>query len=96
MLLEFKIIFILGSGKTNTFVLPLIMFCLEQELSLRFDRGEGPFGLIIVPSRELAKQIYDVIEWLLMAIEDDGQPRLRTGLAIGGMPLKDQAKTFER
>jgi ATP-dependent RNA helicase DDX41 len=86
----------LGSGKTITFVLPLIMFCLEQELSLRFEKGEGPFGLIIVPSRELAKQIYDVVEWLLMAIEDDGRTRLRVGLAIGGMPIKDQARTFER
>lgn len=39
-----------GSGKTLTFVLPLLMFCLEQELSLKFQRGEGPYGLIIVPS----------------------------------------------
>jgi ATP-dependent RNA helicase DDX41 len=85
-----------GSGKTLTFVLPLIMFCLEQELQMRFDRGEGPYGLIIVPSRELAKQIFDVIEWLLMALEDNGQPRLRCGMTIGGMPVKDQAKTFER
>lgn len=85
-----------GSGKTLTFVLPLIMFCLEQELLMRFDKGEGPYGLIIVPSRELAKQIYDVIEWLAMALEDDRFPRLRAGLAIGGMPIKDQARTFER
>jgi ATP-dependent RNA helicase DDX41 len=85
-----------GSGKTLTFLLPLIQFCMEQETLLPFERGEGPYGLIIVPSRELAKQIYDVIEWLAMALEDDGQPRLRIGLAIGGMPIKDQAKTFER
>lgn len=42
-----------GSGKTLTFVLPLIMFCLEQEVSMRFERGEGPYGLIIVPSVRL-------------------------------------------
>lgn len=85
-----------GSGKTLAFVLPLVMFCLEQEISLRFEKREGPYGLIIVPSRELAKQIYDVICWLSMALEDDGHPTLRVGLAIGGMPFKDQAKTFER
>ncbi|KAI6241352.1 RNA helicase [Aphelenchoides fujianensis] len=73
-----------GSGKTLTFVLPLIMFCLEQEVSMRFERGEGPFGLIIVPSRELAKQIFDVINWLFEALENDRQPLLRVGLAIGG------------
>lgn len=39
-----------GSGKTLTFVLPLIMFCLEQEITLKFQRSEGPYGLIIVPS----------------------------------------------
>ena len=45
-----------GSGKTLVFVLPIIMFCLEQEKRLPFARGEGPYGLIVVPSRELAKQ----------------------------------------
>lgn len=39
-----------GSGKTLTFALPLIMFCLEQQVSLPFRHGEGPYGLIIVPS----------------------------------------------
>lgn len=39
-----------GSGKTLTFALPLVMFCLEQEVSLPFRHGEGPYGLIIVPS----------------------------------------------
>lgn len=39
-----------GSGKTLTFVLPLLMFCLEQEIGAKFERGEGPYGLIIVPS----------------------------------------------
>lgn len=39
-----------GSGKTLTFAIPLIMFCLEQETAIRFERGEGPYGLILVPS----------------------------------------------
>ena len=85
-----------GSGKTLTFVLPLVMFCLEQELSMRFDHGEGPYGLIIVPSRELAKQIYDVIIWLFNELEAESFPLLRCGLAIGGMPFRDQAKDFEK
>lgn len=33
-----------GSGKTLVFVLPLIMFCLEQEVKLPFKRNEGPYG----------------------------------------------------
>ena len=41
-----------GSGKTLVFVLPIVMFCLEQEKRLPFSRGEGPYGLIVVPSRD--------------------------------------------
>jgi hypothetical protein len=33
-----------GSGKTLVFVLPLIMFCLEQETRLPFIKNEGPYG----------------------------------------------------
>jgi len=39
-----------GSGKTLVFVLPLVMFCLEQEKRLPFSRNEGPYGMIIVPA----------------------------------------------
>lgn len=36
-----------GSGKTLVFVLPLLMFCLEQEVKLPFKPNEGPYGTII-------------------------------------------------
>lgn len=39
-----------GSGKTLVFVLPIIVFCLEQEKAMPFIRNEGPYGLIICPS----------------------------------------------
>jgi len=39
-----------GSGKTMVFVLPILMFCLEQEKRLPFVRNEGPYGLVICPS----------------------------------------------
>ncbi|KAI0219015.1 putative ATP-dependent RNA helicase DDX41, partial [Lamellibrachia satsuma] len=39
-----------GSGKTLVFVLPIIMFCLEQEKRLPFISNEGPYGLIVCPS----------------------------------------------
>lgn len=38
-----------GSGKTLVFVLPLLMFCLEQETKLPFVKNEGPYGIILVP-----------------------------------------------
>lgn len=36
-----------GSGKTLVFVLPLLMFCLEQEVKLPFKPSEGPYGILI-------------------------------------------------
>lgn len=52
-----------GSGKTLVFTLPVIMFCLEQEKRLPFTKREGPYGLIICPSRELARQTHSIIEY---------------------------------
>ena len=34
-----------GSGKTLAFVLPIIMFSLEQELQMPFLPNEGPYGI---------------------------------------------------
>jgi len=78
-----------GSGKTLVYVLPLIMFCLEQEARLPFISGEGPYGLIICPSRELAKQICETIEQFTSGLKHMGLPGLRTCLAIGGVPSNE-------
>ncbi|XP_046911503.2 ATP-dependent RNA helicase abstrakt [Dermatophagoides farinae] len=85
-----------GSGKTLVFVLPIIMFCLEQECKLAFQRNEGPYGLIIVPSRELARQIFEIIEFYSqsVALHDRKMPRLRTCLCIGGLSIKEQLETI--
>ncbi|XGW23073.1 hypothetical protein V3C99_005369 [Haemonchus contortus] len=85
-----------GSGKTLTFALPLIMFCMEQEYMMPFERGEGPYALVIVPSRELARQIYDVIVDIFQVIEKESNlPKLRAGLCIGGVPVREQAQIFK-
>ncbi|CDW60042.1 DEAD and CAP GLY and Dynactin domain containing p rotein [Trichuris trichiura] len=84
-----------GSGKTLVFVLPLIMFCLEQEMGIPFSVNEGPYGLILVPSRELAKQIFDILCYFSDSLYRDHFPRLRSCLCIGGMPIRDQMKTLK-
>ena len=50
-----------GSGKTITFALPLLMVALEEELKLPLQAGEGPIGMIMCPSRELAFQTWQVV-----------------------------------
>ena len=50
-----------GSGKTIVFALPLIMLALEEELKVPLQAGEGPIGMILCPSRELAYQTWQVV-----------------------------------
>jgi ATP-dependent RNA helicase DDX41 len=85
-----------GSGKTIVFTLPIIMFSLEQEIKMPFVPREGPYGLVVCPSRELAKQTCENINMLSNALAADGWPQLRTVLCIGGMPAKDQADVVRR
>ncbi|KAK7009593.1 ATP-dependent RNA helicase DDX41 [Biomphalaria glabrata] len=85
-----------GSGKTLVFTLPIVMFCLEQEKKLPFMKKEGPYGLIICPSRELAKQTYDIIKQLGDCMATNGYPTLRPVLCIGGMPVKEQMDIVNR
>ncbi|KAH9524736.1 DEAD (Asp-Glu-Ala-Asp) box polypeptide 41 [Bulinus truncatus] len=85
-----------GSGKTLVFTLPIVMFCLEQEKKLPFMKKEGPYGLIICPSRELAKQTFDIIRQLGDCMAFAGFPTLRPVLCIGGMPVKEQMDIVNR
>jgi ATP-dependent RNA helicase DDX41 len=73
-----------GSGKTIVFTLPMVMCALEQETTRPLQGGEGPVGLVICPSRELANQTYDVASHFCTALQVAGYPELRTMLAIGG------------
>ncbi|CAG0895895.1 unnamed protein product [Darwinula stevensoni] len=85
-----------GSGKTLVFALPIIMFCLEQEVKMPFIRDEGPYGLIICPSRELAKQTHEVIQYFCTELLESGFPELRVCLAIGGEPVTNAMSVIHR
>ncbi|EJU05632.1 P-loop containing nucleoside triphosphate hydrolase protein [Dacryopinax primogenitus] len=85
-----------GSGKTLVFCLPLIMLAMEEEKKLPFVRGEGPVGIILCPSRELANQTYEnVIAWT-KALEEGGYPRVNTLLCMGGISMADQSHVMQR
>lgn len=86
-----------GSGKTLAFCLPLIMFALEEETKLPFVRGEGPVGVILCPSRELASQTYEnVLTWTGAIANDGGYPQLNTLLCIGGISMGEQSHVFNK
>lgn len=85
-----------GSGKTLVFVLPLIMVALQEEVMMPIVQGEGPFGLVICPSRELARQTYEVVEQFLVPMRESGYPELRPLLCIGGVDMKSQLDVVKK
>ncbi|KAI6032855.1 P-loop containing nucleoside triphosphate hydrolase protein [Pisolithus orientalis] len=54
-----------GSGKTLSFLLPIIHDLLPLSTHSYIDRSIGTLAVIIAPTRELAKQISNVLESLL-------------------------------
>lgn len=85
-----------GSGKTLVFILPLIMTALQEEVSMPIIPGEGPFGLVICPSRELARQTFEVVEEFVGVLRDRGYPDLRPMLCIGGIDMKSQLEIVKK
>ncbi|KAI9321343.1 P-loop containing nucleoside triphosphate hydrolase protein [Dichotomocladium elegans] len=85
-----------GSGKTLAFSLPLLMQALEAETRLPLMRGEGPIGMIICPSRELARQTYEGLCAMAESLAQGGYPHLRSLLCIGGIDMREQADSLNR
>ncbi|KAJ2851081.1 hypothetical protein GGI22_005303, partial [Coemansia erecta] len=85
-----------GTGKTLAFSLPLIMLAMEEERRMPLVQGEGPIGLIVCPSRELARQTYEGLLAMAAALEESGYPELRAILAIGGVSMQDQFHTLSK
>ncbi|KAI0043555.1 DEAD-domain-containing protein [Auriscalpium vulgare] len=86
-----------GSGKTLAFCLPLIMLALEDEVKLPFTRGEGPVGVILCPSRELASQTYEnILQWTEALASSGDYPRLNTLLCMGGISMGEQSHVLNK
>ncbi|KAJ3196150.1 DEAD (Asp-Glu-Ala-Asp) box polypeptide 41, partial [Dinochytrium kinnereticum] len=86
-----------GSGKTLVFTLPLVLFALEAEVRLPLMGGEGPIGMIICPSRELARQTCEVAKAMAQSLRMSGNfPELRVLLCIGGISMNEQAEILKR
>jgi ATP-dependent RNA helicase DDX41 len=86
-----------GSGKTLSFSLPLVMAAMEEEARMPLVPGEGPVGIVLAPSRELARQTYEVVMEFCDAIANYGDaryPNIRSQLLIGGESGRDQLQPF--
>ncbi|KAJ2916028.1 hypothetical protein MD484_g4406, partial [Candolleomyces efflorescens] len=86
-----------GSGKTLAFCLPLIMAALEEEAKLPFVQGEGPVGIILCPSRELANQTYEnMVTWCSELAKSGKYPQLNCLLCIGGISMSEQGHALNK
>lgn len=76
-----------GSGKSLAFLLPMIQSLLVSTQGT--DREEGTHGLILAPTRELAKQLYSVLESLTLSAHGKLH-KFVPGLLIGGEKKKSE------
>jgi len=76
-----------GSGKTIAFLLPMFRHIKDQS---PLKDNEGPIGLIMTPTRELAVQIHRDCKAFLKTMG------LRSVCAYGGAPISEQISELKR
>eukprot|EP00240_Pyramimonas_obovata_P000416 CAMPEP_0118924548 /NCGR_PEP_ID=MMETSP1169-20130426/2636_1 /TAXON_ID=36882 /ORGANISM="Pyramimonas obovata, Strain CCMP722" /LENGTH=561 /DNA_ID=CAMNT_0006865675 /DNA_START=384 /DNA_END=2065 /DNA_ORIENTATION=+ len=86
-----------GSGKTMAFALPMIMCALQEEMRMPVVSNEGPVGLVVCPSRELARQTHEVVDQFVEAFNNSGRyNRMRTMLCMGGVDVRLQCEIIKQ
>lgn len=79
-----------GSGKTLTYVLSLIKSILHNIGLYPFSFNDGPIGMIIVPTRELALQIYNESTVYCDLVN------IQVSVVYGGVPSHTQLSRIKR
>ncbi|CAI4213034.1 unnamed protein product [Parascedosporium putredinis] len=74
-----------GSGKTLAYVLPMLHRVMALSQTSKIHRDSGIFGIVLTPTRELAKQTYTVMCQLLKST-----PWLVASPVIGGESKKSE------
>ena len=74
-----------GSGKTAAFLIPLIVYLNSLPPINDQNAEEGPYGLIITPTRELANQIHS--DFLKLS----SHTKLRSTVIVGGKSMEEQS-----
>ncbi|XP_014663956.1 PREDICTED: probable ATP-dependent RNA helicase DDX23 [Priapulus caudatus] len=74
-----------GSGKTAAFLIPLLVWIISLPKIVRMeDADQGPYAVILAPTRELAQQIEEE------TIKFGSPLGIRTVAVIGGLSREDQ------
>ncbi|XP_052129664.1 probable ATP-dependent RNA helicase DDX23 [Frankliniella occidentalis] len=74
-----------GSGKTLAFLIPLLMWIQSlPKIERMEDADQGPYAIILAPTRELAQQIEEE------TIKIGGPLGIRTVVVVGGLSREEQ------
>lgn len=73
-----------GSGKTAAFVLPMLTYISKLPIIAGANEAEGPYAVVMAPTRELAQQINNEIIKLAHFLN------IRVVLVVGGQCIQEQ------
>ncbi|CEO97006.1 RNA helicase [Plasmodiophora brassicae] len=79
-----------GSGKTCAFILPMLQYILKRPKYDADRAQDGPYAVILAPTRELAQQIDDECRKFTTRL------RLQTICIVGGASIQDQSEAIRR
>jgi len=79
-----------GSGKTAAFLIPLIVYLNSLPPITDKNAEDGPYGLVITPTRELATQIHS--DFLKLS----SHTKLRSTVIVGGRSIEEQSFTIRK
>ncbi|KRX10171.1 P-loop containing nucleoside triphosphate hydrolase [Pseudocohnilembus persalinus] len=82
---------ITGSGKTLAFLVPVLHSYQINKAKLKLKKHDV-YSIVIVPVRELANQIFDVLEQM----KKNHFEELKTQLLIGGIPTQQQIENIQK
>ena len=93
-----------GSGKTLSYLLPILHDLLPLSTNSYIDRSIGTLAIIVAPTRELAKQISDVLDVLLKlrlrpldaAPDDETNDTRLTRWLVSGLLTGGATRTHEK
>lgn len=88
-----------GSGKTLTYLLPIVQTLLPLSRLSYIDRSIGTLAIVLAPTRELAQQIEKVLEQILsmaLSLPDSDNDEIYTRWLVSGLLTGGATRTHEK
>ncbi|EFJ40682.1 hypothetical protein VOLCADRAFT_77867 [Volvox carteri f. nagariensis] len=79
-----------GSGKTAAFVLPMLSYIMRQPPMTEENEADGPYAVVLAPTRELAQQIEEETHKLAY------YTNYRIASVVGGQSIEEQGAKLRK